>query len=254
MPLKALRFVPTLCGALIIPTVYHLMVAIGLTHKTAALAALLLIFGLFWFETKLIQLILINVSIVSDNALLTQSRFILMDTILIFFSLFGILSFVISTKKQTFTLQWFCWLFTSSLFITFGFCVKYIGIFSLFLIYFVTYCDFWLKIADKSIKTVCFDWLESCFDWLESCFNGLNLFTDETMVWIRFLCLEFCLCSHFDLLHRFLHPFIVTNQCRPTRQHNDQCFSGQSRGIYYLQSLITFGNLIDCKLREDWLR
>ncbi|CAG2173997.1 unnamed protein product, partial [Oppiella nova] len=132
VPLKALRFVPMFFGSLIIPTVYHLIVEMGLTHRTATLAALLIIF---------------------DNALLTQSRFILMETILIFFSLFGILSFVISTKKPTFSIPWISWLITSSLFITFGFSVKYIGIFTLFLIQFIIFCDFWTKLANASIKT-----------------------------------------------------------------------------------------------------
>ncbi|CAG2119979.1 unnamed protein product, partial [Medioppia subpectinata] len=141
VPLKALRFVPTLFGSFIVPTVYHLIVEMGLTHRTATLAALLIIL---------------------DNALLTQSRFILMETILIFFSLFGILSFVISTKKPTFSVGWISWLIISSLFITFGFCVKYIGIFSLFLIHFVIFCDFWTKLANKSIKTL-YLWLEFVF-------------------------------------------------------------------------------------------
>ncbi|CAG2104417.1 unnamed protein product [Medioppia subpectinata] len=43
VPLKALRFVPTLFGSFIVPTVYHLIVEMGLTHRTATLAALLII-------------------------------------------------------------------------------------------------------------------------------------------------------------------------------------------------------------------
>ncbi len=79
-----------------------------------------------------------------------------METILIFFSLFGILSFLISCKKRTFSVEWFCWLITSSIFLTFGICVKYVGIFSLILVQSIVTTDFWIKIADKTIKTVCF--------------------------------------------------------------------------------------------------
>ncbi|KAJ8920575.1 hypothetical protein NQ315_004714 [Exocentrus adspersus] len=68
VPLLALRFVPAFFGSLIVPTVYHLMLEIGLSQWTSLLAALLFLF---------------------DNAFLTQSRFILMESMLLFFALFG---------------------------------------------------------------------------------------------------------------------------------------------------------------------
>ena len=61
VPLVALRFVPAFFGSLIIPVTYQLMLQMGFTEWTSTLAALLFLF---------------------DNALLTQSRFILMESLL----------------------------------------------------------------------------------------------------------------------------------------------------------------------------
>ena len=45
VPLFALRFIPALCGSLLVPTVYHLMLELGLTQWTAAIAGFLLVCG-----------------------------------------------------------------------------------------------------------------------------------------------------------------------------------------------------------------
>ncbi|KOC67579.1 Protein O-mannosyltransferase 1 [Habropoda laboriosa] len=45
VPLFALRLVPALCGSLLIPTVYHLILELGLKQWTAALAGFLLLLG-----------------------------------------------------------------------------------------------------------------------------------------------------------------------------------------------------------------
>ncbi|XP_035230827.1 protein O-mannosyl-transferase 1-like [Stegodyphus dumicola] len=73
IPLRALRAVPAFFGSILIPTVYYLMIELGFTHKTAILAGVLMFF---------------------ENAYLTQSRFILMESILIWFSAFGILAYL----------------------------------------------------------------------------------------------------------------------------------------------------------------
>jgi dolichyl-phosphate-mannose--protein O-mannosyl transferase len=45
VPLFALRFVPALCGSLIIPVAYYLMLELGFKQATATLAAFLLLTG-----------------------------------------------------------------------------------------------------------------------------------------------------------------------------------------------------------------
>ncbi|KAJ8982025.1 hypothetical protein NQ317_007735 [Molorchus minor] len=111
VPLIALRFIPAFFGSLIIPTTYHLMLEIGLSQWTSLLAALLFLF---------------------DNALLTQSRFILMESILLFFSLFGILCFLKFQKQsqKPYGFFWFFWLILGSSSLTCALSVKYVGFYS----------------------------------------------------------------------------------------------------------------------------
>lgn len=45
VPLFLLRLIPALCGSLNIPTAYHLALGLGLRQWSAAVAALLLLFG-----------------------------------------------------------------------------------------------------------------------------------------------------------------------------------------------------------------
>lgn len=45
VPLFALRLVPALCGSLLLPTAYHLLLELGLKQWTAALAGILILFG-----------------------------------------------------------------------------------------------------------------------------------------------------------------------------------------------------------------
>ena len=45
VPLRALRFLPAFCGSLITPTVYLLLVQLGLSPYAGAIAGILVIFG-----------------------------------------------------------------------------------------------------------------------------------------------------------------------------------------------------------------
>ncbi|CAM1321564.1 POMT1 (predicted) [Pycnogonum litorale] len=131
IPVWALRAVPAFFGSLLVPTVYHIIVEMGLTHWTAAITAFLIIF---------------------DNALLTQSRFILMESMLIFFSAFGVFCLIKFRKIQndSFSPRWWFWLMMMSLSLTCGVCVKYIGILSSLLACVLLTKDFWFMIADKT--------------------------------------------------------------------------------------------------------
>lgn len=90
------RFVPALCGSLLTPTVYLIMAELGMSHYAGGLAAFMVLF---------------------DTAILTQSRFILMESIMMFLGLAALLC-VIRFRKVTgspFTRPWFAWLAMSAL-------------------------------------------------------------------------------------------------------------------------------------------
>jgi len=133
MPLFALRFVPALCGSLLTPSVYLIMTELGMSHYAGGLAAFMVLF---------------------DTAILTQSRFILMESIMMFFGLAAILA-VIRFRKVSgspFTKAWFAWLSLSALLISAVFSVKYIGIYTCFLCLFLLVQDFWRLLPNKDLS------------------------------------------------------------------------------------------------------
>lgn len=133
VPLMALRFIPAFFGSLTIPTSYHLMLEVGFTQWTSLLTALLFLF---------------------DNALLTQSRFILMESILIFFSLFGILCLVKLKKymDQPYSVFWFFWIILASASLTCALSVKYIGFYSCCLGAAILLKEFWELLASSKLS------------------------------------------------------------------------------------------------------
>ncbi|XP_072376843.1 protein O-mannosyltransferase 1 [Diabrotica undecimpunctata] len=137
MPLLALRFVPAFFGSLIVPTVYHLMLEMGLSQWSSLLAALLFLF---------------------DNAFLTQSRFILMESMLIFFSLFGLLALLKFRKytERPYSVFWFFWIVISCFSLTCALSIKYVGFYTCCLGAIIVLQDFWRllssnKLSDQSL-------------------------------------------------------------------------------------------------------
>ncbi|XP_066257536.1 protein O-mannosyltransferase 1 [Euwallacea similis] len=133
VPLVALRFIPAFFGSLIIPTTYHLMLEIGVSEWTSIFAAFLFLF---------------------DNALLAQSRFILMESMLLFFSLFGILCILKFRKYylKPYNTAWFFWLISAAISLTCSLSVKYAGFYSCFLGVAIILRDFWRLLSQKSIS------------------------------------------------------------------------------------------------------
>lgn len=132
-PVWALRIVPALCGSLLVPTVYLTLLELGLAQWTSLLAALLVLF---------------------DNALLTQSRFALMESILLLFSVLAILCLLKFRKlpqNRAFSVKWWTWLTLTGIFFTCGTCVKYVGFFSSCLACIIICRDYWYMLADKSL-------------------------------------------------------------------------------------------------------
>lgn len=120
VPLFALRLIPAICGSLLIPTAYHLILELGLKQWTAALAGILLLFGKSFYILSYdifncntyASLTSYNFCNLSDNALLAQSRFILMESILMEFSLLGLICIMKFRKvsDQPTTSSWWIWL------------------------------------------------------------------------------------------------------------------------------------------------
>ncbi|KAF5281576.1 hypothetical protein FQA39_LY05111 [Lamprigera yunnana] len=139
VPLFALRFMPAFCGSILIPVVYHLISEVGLSRWTSLLAALLLLL---------------------DNAVLTQSRFILMESMLLLFATFGLLALLKFRKyyETPFCFFWWFWLSVGSASLTCALCVKYVGFYSCCLGIAILARDFWislasLKFSDRELTT-----------------------------------------------------------------------------------------------------
>ncbi|GFO21748.1 protein o-mannosyltransferase 1 [Plakobranchus ocellatus] len=108
VPVEMMRACPAILGSLLVPLVYQICVEAGMSRYSAAIAGTLVLL---------------------DNALIVQSRFMLMEGILIFFSMVAILSFL---KFRNCTN------------------VKYVGGFTLLLLIVLVARDFWILLDDKS--------------------------------------------------------------------------------------------------------
>lgn len=139
MPIRSLRFVPALAGSLLVPIIYHLMLELTTNHWMATLSALV---------------------VLMENALFTQSRFILLDTILMAFSFFGLLAYLLARKRARLSTGWASWMAVSSVALACGLCVKYTGVFTLLQVAALAYYDLYRRLANKTIEAVKL-WLEA---------------------------------------------------------------------------------------------
>jgi dolichyl-phosphate-mannose-protein mannosyltransferase len=106
---------------------------LGLTQWTSLLAAVLLLF---------------------DNALLTQSRFILMESMLLFFALFGIFCILKFRHyySRPYCIFWFLWLSLASVSLTCALSVKYVGFYSCCLGVAILGRDFWKSLSSAALS------------------------------------------------------------------------------------------------------
>ncbi|XP_037952918.1 protein O-mannosyltransferase 1-like [Teleopsis dalmanni] len=133
VPIFWLRFVPAMCGSLLAPAIYKLLLESQLSRVTALLGGLL---------------------IVLDNALLTQSRFILMESILLLFTVLG-LYFLLKFQRSRFGgPRWLIFGFTSASFFACSASVKYVGVLSGILAAYLMCCYLWNLLYDATITNV----------------------------------------------------------------------------------------------------
>merc|ERR1711962_58845 len=133
VPLWALRFIPALAGSFLTPLCYLITQELGFGAGVGALTGFMIIF---------------------DTAFLTQSRFILMDSIMMCFGLAALLAVIRFRKvsRTPFTAAWFMWLTLATSLATAAFCVKYIGIYSGLLCWYLLLQDFWRLLPNRKFS------------------------------------------------------------------------------------------------------
>uniref|UniRef100_H3C9V1 Protein O-mannosyl-transferase 1 n=1 Tax=Tetraodon nigroviridis TaxID=99883 RepID=H3C9V1_TETNG len=130
----SLRCVPALCGALCVPLVYLLTLELRFSHLSALGASLLLLL---------------------ENSLIVQSRFMLLESVLIFFLLlafFSYLRFHNSPHSRSRIRSRICWLLLSGASSSAAVGVKYAGVFSYLLLLAVASVHTWTLIGERALS------------------------------------------------------------------------------------------------------
>nr|KAG5706616.1 hypothetical protein BaRGS_005686 [Batillaria attramentaria] len=133
VPVEALRLVPAVLGSLTVPIIYQIAVELRLSRWAAVVAA-----GF----------------VLLDNALLVQSRFMLMEGMLIFFSSLAVMAFLKfrNLGHRSFSVAWWFWLCLTGVAFTCSLSVKYSGVFTGLLILYLTTKDYWAMLDDIRIS------------------------------------------------------------------------------------------------------
>ncbi|XP_021547445.1 protein O-mannosyl-transferase 1 isoform X2 [Neomonachus schauinslandi] len=136
VPVWSLRLLPALTGALLVPMAYQILLELGFSHCTATGAALLMLI---------------------ENALITQSRLMLLESVLIFFNLLAVLSYLKfsnSQKQRPFSLSWWFWLTLTGVACSCAVGVKYVGVCTYLLVLAVAGVHAWHLIGDRTLSHV----------------------------------------------------------------------------------------------------
>ncbi|KAG9510653.1 Protein O-mannosyltransferase 1, partial [Fragariocoptes setiger] len=131
-PVFTLRFLPCFCGSLIAPLVYLIGLELGLRQTSASFAAAL---------------------IISENSLLTQSKFLLLDPILILFILLSIYSYLRFRQTDDSQLSSFVWLNLTTVLSTCAMLTKFSGLYSVLLITLILSADYWSKLISNQYSS-----------------------------------------------------------------------------------------------------
>lgn len=133
VPYVAMRMVPGLLGVATVPIAYLTLRALDCRATTALLAALFVTF---------------------DNALTTQSRLILLDSPLVFFTALSLLfwsGFCNEDKQRPFTRSWWTWLTLSGLSLGAVASCKWVGLFTIATVGLSTLRQLWLLLGDLRV-------------------------------------------------------------------------------------------------------
>ncbi|NP_001361619.1 protein O-mannosyl-transferase 1 isoform i [Homo sapiens] len=137
VPVWSLRLLPALAGALSVPMAYQIVLELHFSHCAAMGAALLMLI---------------------ENALITQSRLMLLESVLIFFNLLAVLSylkFFNCQKHSPFSLSWWFWLTLTGVACSCAVGIKYMGVFTYVLVLGVAAVHAWHLLGDQTLSNVC---------------------------------------------------------------------------------------------------
>ncbi|WAQ84539.1 hypothetical protein PtA15_5A109 [Puccinia triticina] len=133
VPYLQMRLVPALLGVAVVPIAYLTLRMLHQRPLSASLGALLLTF---------------------ENALIVQSRFILLDSPLLFFTALAIFfhtGFCNEDSKRTFTRTWWVWLSLTGLSLGLVLSSKWIGLFTITAVGLLTIKQLWELLGDLRI-------------------------------------------------------------------------------------------------------
>lgn len=127
----SLRLLPALCGSLCVPLVYLLSLQLRLSPLTCTGAAALLLL---------------------ENSLIVQSRFMLLESVLIFFLLLAFYSYLRFHGAPHSSCLRYAWLLLSGASCAVAVGVKYVGVFSYLLLLGVASVHSWNLIGDRAVS------------------------------------------------------------------------------------------------------
>lgn len=136
VPYVYMRGLSALCGFLLVPCVYQIIIELGFKSSTAIVAALL---------------------VVCDNGLVIQSRVIMLDSLVILlttFSLLSFLKFVHLGHRYSWSYQWCFWLLCTGISLGALIGVKYTGLLGMTLIGLLTIADLWQLLGNKLLPLI----------------------------------------------------------------------------------------------------
>jgi dolichyl-phosphate-mannose-protein mannosyltransferase len=125
VPYVAMRLLPAFLGVALIPLCYLTLRALSMRGTTATVGSVLLLF---------------------DNAMATQSRLILLDSFLVFFTastVFCWIEFCNTERRRAFTLNWWAWLASTGFFLGCVVSTKWVGLFTIASIGVATISQLW---------------------------------------------------------------------------------------------------------------
>ncbi|XP_036276360.1 protein O-mannosyl-transferase 1 isoform X1 [Pipistrellus kuhlii] len=136
VPVWSLRLLPALAGALSVPMAYQILWELRFSHCAAMGAALLMLI---------------------ENALVTQARLMLLESLLIFFNLLAVLSYLKFSNAQhrPFSPGWWLWLTLTGVACSCAVGIKYMGVFTYLLVLAVAAVHTWQLVGDRALSHVC---------------------------------------------------------------------------------------------------
>ena len=156
VPYVAMRLLPALMGVMTVPTIFLTLKAAGCRTMTATMGAGLIIFGMS-YKSKYRR---VELTLSTENGLLTQSRLILLDSPLIIFTAFTSLAWTCFTNQheqgpsKAFDPSWWFWLTATGLGLGATVSVKWVGLFTIAWVGSLTILQLWVLLGDTRTVTL----------------------------------------------------------------------------------------------------